>query len=206
MAALTLYSCRSVIPHIKRVASASYNSLSIRSFSSEADINVDNVPKMKRHTFTGYENEILSEPCTVQDLPPSKGTAPKYVESTEEYKWVERLLPTKLIPRVKPNLPRQMPSGWAPPPEKKPDLPYFVGRNRVYEYNVRHEVRHQTRNITQIRKVDGDIWALEKDVRDYLEAMVDYPVATQVHEVTRMVRVKGYFVEEIKQFLFEKGF
>lgn len=46
----------------------------------------------------------------------------------------------------------------------------------------------------------------EEDLRHYLESVKNEPIITQVHEVARFVRVKGYHLEDVAKFLLEKGF
>uniref|UniRef100_A0A8C8HT36 Large ribosomal subunit protein mL49 n=1 Tax=Oncorhynchus tshawytscha TaxID=74940 RepID=A0A8C8HT36_ONCTS len=111
------------------------------------------------------------------------------LQSTEEYKFVERLIPPSRVP-IPPKHDGPSPSGWTPPSELPPALPYMIRRSRMHNVPVYTDLTHGSRKTTLVRKVEGDIWALEKDV----------------NEVTMTLRVKGHFDTELKEWLVEKGF
>lgn len=48
--------------------------------------------------------------------------------------------------------------------------------------------------------------ALQKDVEDFLSSLLGKAPITQVNEVTGTLRVKGYFDQQLKAWLLEKGF
>ncbi|XP_069036478.1 large ribosomal subunit protein mL49 [Lepisosteus oculatus] len=127
------------------------------------------------------------------------------VESTEEYKYVERLIPPTRVPPP-PKHTGPTPSGWVPPPALPPALPYMVRRSRMHNVPVYTDITHGNRKTTVLRKIEGDIWALEKDVKAHLACLTGKSPPTQVNEVTRSIRVKGHFDEELKSWLVEKGF
>lgn len=126
-------------------------------------------------------------------------------ESTEEYKFVERLIPPTRIPEP-PKHVGAAPSGWTPPAESPPSLPYMIRRSRMHNIPVYSDLTHGNRKLTLIRKVEGDIWALEKDVREYLRQVAGKELPTQVNEVTMTLKVKGHFEQELKDWLASKGF
>ncbi|XP_036404233.1 mitochondrial ribosomal protein L49 [Megalops cyprinoides] len=132
-------------------------------------------------------------------------TCSPIVESTEEYKFVERLIPPTRVP-TPPKHDGPTPSGWTPPPEVPPDLPYMIRRSRMHNVPVYKDITHNTRVITLVRKVEGDIWALEKDVKEHLCELTGKVPLTQVNEVTMILRVKGDFQKELKEWLIKKGF
>uniref|UniRef100_A0A672HBU6 Large ribosomal subunit protein mL49 n=1 Tax=Salarias fasciatus TaxID=181472 RepID=A0A672HBU6_SALFA len=68
--------------------------------------------------------------------------------SAEEYRFVERLIPPSRIP-VPPKHAGPAPSGWIPPADNPPPLPYMVRRSRMHNIPM-----------TLIRKVEGDIWSV----------------------------------------------
>uniref|UniRef100_A0A3Q3ME32 Large ribosomal subunit protein mL49 n=1 Tax=Mastacembelus armatus TaxID=205130 RepID=A0A3Q3ME32_9TELE len=80
-----------------------------------------------------------------------------FLESTEEYGFVERLIPPSRIPappkRVGPS-----PSGWTPPADSPPPLPYMIRRSRMHNIPVYTDLTHGSRRTTLVRKVEGDIW------------------------------------------------
>nr|XP_046251995.1 mitochondrial ribosomal protein L49 [Scatophagus argus] len=127
------------------------------------------------------------------------------IESTEEYKFVERLIPSSRIP-APPNHAGVTPSGWTPPADSPPPLPYMIRRSRMHNIPVYTDVTSGSRRTTLIRKVEGDIWALEKDVKQYLKDVTGKELPTQVNEVTMTLRVKGHFDDELKKWLANKGF
>ncbi|XP_048853919.1 mitochondrial ribosomal protein L49 [Brienomyrus brachyistius] len=127
------------------------------------------------------------------------------VESTEEYRYVERLIPPTQIP-APPLHDGPAPSGWRPPSAVTPDLPYMVRRSRMHNVPVYTDLTHGNRKTTLLRKIEGDIWALEKDVKEYLVQLTGKSPLTQVNEVTMSIRIKGHFDRELKEWLLEKGF
>ena len=65
-----------------------------------------------------------------------------------------------------------------------------------------------TSDMSIVKRVEGDIWQLEADLREYLQQCYDnkhMPIMTSVCEVTRCVRVRGKFIEEIAEFLKARG-
>ncbi|XP_053134018.1 39S ribosomal protein L49, mitochondrial [Hemicordylus capensis] len=131
---------------------------------------------------------------------------PGIIESTEEYKFVERLLPPTRIPVPPKQESYPTPSGWRPPQDPPPALPYFVRRSRMHNIPVYTDITHGCRKMTVIRKIEGDIWALEKEVKEFLTPLLGRTPATQVHEVACSIRIKGYFDQELKTWLMDKGF
>lgn len=62
---------------------------------------------------------------------------------------------------------------------------------------------HQKRTI--IRKIDGDIWLLEQQLRVFLEDVTrPKPVWMQVDEFARKIRIRGDHVNAVKWFLGEQ--
>uniref|UniRef100_A0A4X1V037 Large ribosomal subunit protein mL49 n=1 Tax=Sus scrofa TaxID=9823 RepID=A0A4X1V037_PIG len=184
--------------------------------------------------------------CGLRRLSQTQGTPeyPSFVESVDEYHFVERLLPPASIPKPPKHEHYPTPSGWQPPRDPAPSLPYFVRRSRMHNIPVYRDITHGNRQMTVIRKVEGDIWvsgrvargdsdplgaegvrackrvgspdqarcviispqALQKDVEDFLSPLLGKTPVTQVNEVTGTLRVKGYFDQQLKAWLLEKGF
>uniref|UniRef100_UPI0037E7C2E9 large ribosomal subunit protein mL49 n=1 Tax=Semicossyphus pulcher TaxID=241346 RepID=UPI0037E7C2E9 len=132
-------------------------------------------------------------------------TKPVILESTEEYKFVERLIPPSRVPDP-PEHAGPTPSGWTPPADSPPPLPYMIRRSRMHNIPVYTDLTHGSRKTTLVRKVEGDIWALEKDVKQFLKEVTGKELSTQVNEVTMTLKVKGHFDVELKQWLASKGF
>ncbi|AWP09121.1 putative 39S ribosomal protein L49 mitochondrial [Scophthalmus maximus] len=127
------------------------------------------------------------------------------IESVEEYSFVERLIPLSRVP-APPHHAGPTPSGWMPPADSPPPLPYMIRRSRMHNIPVYSDLTHGRRKTTLIRKVEGDIWALEKDVQQYLKNVTGRELPTQVNEVTMTLTVKGHFDKELKEWLASKGF
>lgn len=127
------------------------------------------------------------------------------LESAEEYKFVERLIPPSRVP-APPQHAGPTPSGWSPPAASPPPLPYMIRRSRMHNIPVYTDLTHGSRRTTLVRKVEGDIWALEKDVKQFLKEVTGKELPTQVNEVTMTLKVKGHFDQELKQWLAGKGF
>ncbi|XP_061462615.1 large ribosomal subunit protein mL49 [Rhineura floridana] len=131
---------------------------------------------------------------------------PGIVESTDEYTFVERLIPLTQVP-VPPKYDRYpTPSGWRPSQDPPPDLPYFVRRSRMHNIPVYTDTTHGCRKMTVIRKIEGNIWALENEVKAFLTQLSGQTPLTQVNELACSIRIKGYFDQELKNWLMDKGF
>uniref|UniRef100_G3PIC9 Large ribosomal subunit protein mL49 n=1 Tax=Gasterosteus aculeatus TaxID=69293 RepID=G3PIC9_GASAC len=89
----------------------------------------------------------------------------------------------------------------APPP-----LAYTVRRSRMHNIPVYSDTTHGSRRTTLVRKVEGDIWALERDVKQHLKEVMGTEPPTQVNEVTMTLKVKGHVDSELKEWLASKGF
>ncbi|XP_051541877.1 mitochondrial ribosomal protein L49 [Myxocyprinus asiaticus] len=127
------------------------------------------------------------------------------IESTAEYKFVERLIPPTRIP-TPPKHDGTAPSGWIPPSDSPPSLPYMIRRSRMHNVPVYSDIKHGSQHSTLLRKVEGDIWALNKDVKEFLLGLTGRELPTQVNEVTGTIRIKGQFEKELKDWLLKKGF
>ncbi|XP_054846952.1 39S ribosomal protein L49, mitochondrial isoform X2 [Eublepharis macularius] len=131
---------------------------------------------------------------------------PGIVESTEEYRFVERLIPPTRVPEPPKHGTYPTPSGWRPPQDPPPAFPYFVRRSRMHNIPVYRKMTHGCRKLTVIRKIEGDIWALEKEVKEFLTELSGKTPPTQVNEIACFILIKGYFDEELKKWLMDKGF
>lgn len=63
------------------------------------------------------------------------------------------------------------------------------------------------RRITQINNVDGNIWALEAQIKKYLENVYNHQkiIATKVHEVCGHLCIHGDHVSRVNEWLLKKG-
>ncbi|XP_054509545.2 large ribosomal subunit protein mL49 isoform X3 [Agelaius phoeniceus] len=86
-----------------------------------------------------------------------------------------------------------------------PDLPYFVRRSRLHNLPVYLGLR-QGRRLTELRRIHGDIWALERDLRAFLGSQGVPEAAAQVNEVTGTLRLRGHWGAQVRQWLLQRGF
>lgn len=82
----------------------------------------------------------------------------------------------------------------------------MIRRSRMHNIPVYTDQTKGNRRTTLVRKVEGDIWALEKDVKQYLQEVTGKELPTQVNEVTMTLKVKGHYDKELKEWLVAKGF
>ncbi|SCV67264.1 BQ2448_5910 [Microbotryum intermedium] len=81
-------------------------------------------------------------------------------------------------------------------------LPYFVRRTAGGELPVYVDVLHGgSKRLTLIRKIDGDLEALKRDLSQYLVGISNY-----VKPHARQVVVKGDYVRQTKEWLAAMGF
>ncbi|CAK1583055.1 unnamed protein product [Parnassius mnemosyne] len=127
------------------------------------------------------------------------------VKNPPEWAYVERLLPFDTIPAVSPK--EKYPSGWIPPREEARNLPFFVSRTKNHELPIYLNITFRgMRKITQIRKIDGDIWLLNDEIKIYLKEAAKRYVETKVHELGKFIEVKGDYVNVLRDWAHTKGF
>lgn len=142
----------------------------------------------------------------VQTPPRDPPPYPAVVESTEEFHFVERLLPPACVPSPPQHPSYPTPSGWIPPRVPPPALPYHVGRSRMHNLPLYRRVANGNRRITELRRIRGDIWALEKELREFVGQRVGKQPLTQVNELSGTLRLKGHVDNEVRAWLLLKGF
>lgn len=62
------------------------------------------------------------------------------------------------------------------------------------------------RKISQIKKIEGDIWLFNDDIKSYLKKKTKRHVETRVQEVARFIEVKGDHVNDLIKWAYSKGF
>lgn len=62
------------------------------------------------------------------------------------------------------------------------------------------------KKVTEITKIQGNIWALEHDIKKYVEECTGRKIATQIHEFAGLIKVKGDYVNRVKEWMHTKGF
>lgn len=124
---------------------------------------------------------------------------------------MERLLPAALIPSI-PKLDRY-PSGYQPAKisaeEAVEKYQYYVSRANshllpVYLKTISSDLEEEMH--TDIKKVEGNLYQLRKDIDEFLFQRYKQEFISQVSELQQMVKYKGDFQDEIKEFLYSKGF
>lgn len=135
------------------------------------------------------------------------------VKSSELWDYVERLARIKIAPqprRRKANEPiTPMPSGYVPPPETPPDLPYFVARTRNHLLPVYYSLHSDPNKCaTIVKQVTGDLWKLEEDLRNHLEALNDNKrrILTSVQETDERILFRGRHIHQVVDWLHAQGF
>ncbi|KAL1506687.1 hypothetical protein ABEB36_006007 [Hypothenemus hampei] len=122
-----------------------------------------------------------------------------------EWEYVARLLPPAVIPE--PLKKDKYPSGWKPQAENLSDRPYFIQRNKFHELPIYLKINTlKTRRSTVLRNIQGDIWLLEKEIRDFLSPQFFQPIRSQVNEFAGYIRIHGDYVNAVKYFLEQKGY
>lgn len=127
------------------------------------------------------------------------------VKKPPEWTYVERLLPFETIPAVTPK--ETYPSGWIPPREEGKNLPFFLPRTKFHDFPIYLNITYRgMRKISQIKKIEGDIWLFNDDIKSYLKKKTKRHVETRVQEVARFIEVKGDHVNDLIKWAYSKGF
>lgn len=86
------------------------------------------------------------------------------------------------------------------------ELPYFVGRTKNHQVPVYLErFENGLRRITVIRKIQGDIFQLERELRPFVEKEFQRRTVSAIDEFQGTLRFHGDFVEPCKKFMRMKG-
>ena len=137
---------------------------------------------------------------------PSHYTDYEVTKDPQEWEYVERLLKAKTVP-LPPLENKELPSGWKPPVAKQGDHPYYVQRTKNYMIPVYMEVTFRgTRRVTTVRKIHGNIWVLESELKKYLEKQTNKIIGVRVNELIGEIKFRGDHVSLVKKWLYEKGF
>lgn len=136
-----------------------------------------------------------------------KSTLPnvKIDRNPDEWKYVEQILAPLTVPQ--PTAKSEYPSGWKPQTIDPNSTPYFIKRNKNHMIPIYVKIQFRgTRRRTHIRHIQGDIWALEADIRRFLEDYMKKKMSIRVNEFSGEIRVSGDYVNLLQHFLGEKGF
>lgn len=140
-------------------------------------------------------------------------TKVRNVTSPDLWEYVKRLARIKIAPEVKRRKPNEpliaMSSGFIPPPEEPPNLPYFIARTRNHLLPVYYWLENDSEKcVTLVKNVMGDIWKFEEDLRSYLESLnkSGERILTSVQEPDEVVEFKGKHLHDVVDWLHGQGF
>jgi len=87
------------------------------------------------------------------------------------------------------------------------DNPYFIERTKNHMQSVHLLLcNKRVRKITRINKIQGDIWMLEHDMKEFIEKNVGEKLATQINEYAGTIKIRGDYVKRVKEWMDVKGF
>lgn len=126
------------------------------------------------------------------------------VRNPPEWKFVEAILAKQIVPTPTPK--SAYPSGWQPQVNAVTEMPYFVPRtkNHMHPVYLTRTFRGM-RRITKLRRVQGDIWQLEKELHATIEKRIGKDIVTRVNEMSGQIWFRGDFVNIVKEYLIAKG-
>ena len=123
----------------------------------------------------------------------------------EEWKHVEALMPMELVPPLPER--KDFPSGFVPPKASPGDYPYFVRRTASHMLPVYTKFNRKRMLMqTVVRRADGNLFSLRDDIDAFLKERYNMEFVSQVAELHGIVKYRGYFEEDFKEFLLSKGF
>jgi len=146
-----------------------------------------------------------------------------YVESKEDFRFVERLLPPSRIPNPPKHDSYPTPTGWFPPADTIPDLPYHVSRDRYHQFPVevieddfnkddtpidinKIAQLEEKKMLTAVTNIRGDLWELAQDLEEAIRPHSEFDPVTSVDEDDCVVYIKGDFHKQVTEFLGKTGF
>ncbi|XP_030763535.1 probable 39S ribosomal protein L49, mitochondrial [Sitophilus oryzae] len=126
-------------------------------------------------------------------------------KDTTDWSYVQRVLPPKVVPTpVKKDV---YPSGWRPQTIDIADKPYFIKRTKNHMIPCYLDIGQRgIKRTTLLKSIQGDIWQLEKEIKEFLQPQVFQILRVQVNEFVGYIRINGDHVNAIKYFLEQKGY
>ncbi|KAH1026697.1 hypothetical protein HUJ05_000327 [Dendroctonus ponderosae] len=185
-------------------------------FSNMAVISVSaSPPQQPSGQPPAYPGSFSSQPGTVRNsgyntslFLEDVGPVSRQYEITKDptdWEHVKNLLPATVVP--KPLEKTTYPSGWKPQAKDLSDRPYFVPRTKNYMIPCYLKISSlQLKRTTIIRHIEGDIWLLEKEIKEFLAPQFFQPIRSQVNEFAGYIRINGDYVNAVKHFLEQKGY
>jgi len=137
---------------------------------------------------------------------PEDYTDYEITKDPNEWKYVERVLGYKIIPKPA-TRGVKLPSGYKPASASPTDYSYFIERTKNYMQPVYlMRTPRGIKRVTKISKIQGDIWTLERDMKQYVEECSKNKIASQIHEFAGVIKFKGDYVNRVKEWMDMKGF
>ncbi|CAG5119714.1 unnamed protein product [Candidula unifasciata] len=132
-----------------------------------------------------------------------------YEVSYSEFKYVEQVLPRPTVPEVPKHESYPTPSGWFPPnDELRSQKPYLVRRTKNHMLPVYSSLKrfyYGMNHLVSVKQIEGDIWVLESELRDFLKKKTGLSIRTQVHEVYKSIYIRGEHAALVAEFLLGCG-
>lgn len=101
----------------------------------------------------------------------------------------------------------EYPSGWTPQTVDPNKTSYFLQRTKNHMIPVYLEIFYRgTKRVTTIRRIKGDIWALDADLTKLVESYRGRKIVTRVNEFSGSITIRGDYVNLVKDYLIKKGF
>lgn len=137
---------------------------------------------------------------------PEDYTEYEITKDPNEWKYIERLLRYKVVPKP-PTEDVELPSGYKPARASPMDYSYFIERNRNHMLPVHLNISGDgQKKITKVGKIQGDIRALDRDIKKYIQERTGRTPFSKIHEFAGIIKFKGDCVNRIKDWMNMKGF
>lgn len=113
-------------------------------------------------------------------------------------------MPSVLVPT--PTIKKEYPSGWKPQNFNVENSEFFVARTKNHMPPV-YLIRkfRGMRRLTAVKRIQGDIWTLEVELKDAIEKHIGKKIASRVNEMVGCIYFKGDYVNFVKEYLNKKG-
>lgn len=155
-------------------------------------------------TSVRYASSYDSSPL-VDTIDLSKQPNIEVIRDAPEWKYVEQVLAPQLIPE--PTRKAEYPSGWKPQTINPRETPYMIPRTKNGMLPVYLQILFRgTKRVTHIRLIQGDIFAFEEELTNFLEDYLKRKFVIRANEFSGTIKITGDYVNLIKYFLSEKGF
>lgn len=127
------------------------------------------------------------------------------IKNPLEWKYVEQILAPNIIRKPTPKA--EYTSGWKPQTIDPTKTSYMIHRTKNQMLPVYLEILFRgTKRTTNIRRIEGDIFAFEEELTNFLEDYLKRKFVIRVNEYSGEIKIRGDYVNLVKHFLMEKGF